>query len=117
IKKKRTPHNVIEHRRREKINSKMEELRELLGSPYDRQNKAAVLEATIENIKNLRAICSKLLMHHKHLQQEYLLLLSEQERTFQRSNPVTQLHPRASNTSPPSFPISIENTTSSGINL
>jgi len=77
---RRESHKIIEQKRRQKINEKINELRELLNYPDGSQNKAVVLQAAVENIKNLKVVCSKLLAHHKQLQEEYMHLLGENDR-------------------------------------
>jgi len=73
-------HKMIERKRREKINVKINELRELLNYPDGSQNKAVVLQAAVDNIKNLKVVCGKLLSSHQQLQEEYLHILQENER-------------------------------------
>jgi len=77
---RRESHKIIEQRRRQKINDKINELRELLNYPDGSQNKAVVLQAAVDNIKNLKVVCSKLLSAHRQLQEEYLQVLAENER-------------------------------------
>jgi len=73
-------HKIIEQKRRQKMNDKINELRELLNYPDGSQNKAVVLQAAVDNIKNLKMVCSRLLSSHKQLQEEYLYLLTENEK-------------------------------------
>jgi len=51
---RRESHKIIEQKRRQKINDKINELRELLNYPDGSQNKAVVLQAAVDNIKNLK---------------------------------------------------------------
>lgn len=73
-------HNLIEQKRRQKINEKIEELKGLVQPQYANQNKANVLEGTIESIRTLRILCSKLLAQHRVLQDEYNSLMAEHTR-------------------------------------
>lgn len=77
---RRESHKIIEQKRRQKINEKINELREILNYPDGSQNKAVVLQAAVESIKNLKVVCSKLLAHHRQLQEEYMHLLGENDR-------------------------------------
>jgi len=77
---RRESHKIIEQKRRQKINDKINELRELLNYPDGSQNKAVVLQAAVDNIKNLKLVCTKLLSAHRQLQEEYLHILGENER-------------------------------------
>ncbi|PRP88139.1 putative oxidoreductase [Planoprotostelium fungivorum] len=72
-------HKLIEQRRRQKINDKIEELRELLA-PQNADgfpNKSSILESTIDSIKTLRSSYNKLANQQKHLQEEQLQLEKE----------------------------------------
>eukprot|EP01117_Protostelium_nocturnum_P007399 TRINITY_DN264_c0_g1_i1.p1 TRINITY_DN264_c0_g1~~TRINITY_DN264_c0_g1_i1.p1 ORF type:complete len:222 (-),score=80.74 TRINITY_DN264_c0_g1_i1:38-703(-) len=66
-------HKLIEQRRRQKINDKIEELRELLapenvdGFP----NKSSILDSTIDSLKTLRSTYNKLVTQQKQLQEEH----------------------------------------------
>jgi len=77
---RRESHKIIEQKRRQKINDKINELRELLNYPDGSQNKAVVLQAAVDNIKNLKTVCSKLISSHRQLQEEYLHVIAENER-------------------------------------
>jgi len=79
-------HKIIEQKRRQKINDKINELRDLLNYPDGSHNKAVVLQAAVDNIKNLKLVCSKLLASHRQLQEDYLNILVENER-------ITKLRP------------------------
>lgn len=57
---RRESHKIIEQRRRQKISEKINELRELLNYPEGVQNKAVVLQAAVENIKNLKVYITHL---------------------------------------------------------
>eukprot|EP01119_Soliformovum_irregulare_P002373 TRINITY_DN12636_c0_g1_i2.p1 TRINITY_DN12636_c0_g1~~TRINITY_DN12636_c0_g1_i2.p1 ORF type:complete len:273 (-),score=43.07 TRINITY_DN12636_c0_g1_i2:81-899(-) len=74
--KEKKNHNLIEQKRRQKINEKIEELKQIVPQ-FANQNKAAVLEGTIESIRSLRKLCSKLLAQHRTLQEEYTTLMAE----------------------------------------
>jgi len=77
---RRESHKIIEQRRRQKISEKINELRELLNYPEGVQNKAVVLQAAVENIKNLKMAVHKLVEHHRQAQEDYIHLLHENER-------------------------------------
>jgi len=77
---RRESHKIIEQKRRQKINEKINELRELLNYPDGSQNKAVVLQAAVDNIKNLKTVCNKLLTSHRQLQDDYLVILAENEK-------------------------------------
>eukprot|EP01119_Soliformovum_irregulare_P006160 TRINITY_DN1794_c0_g1_i1.p1 TRINITY_DN1794_c0_g1~~TRINITY_DN1794_c0_g1_i1.p1 ORF type:complete len:267 (-),score=55.08 TRINITY_DN1794_c0_g1_i1:85-885(-) len=77
---RRESHKIIEQKRRQKINTKINELRELLQYPEGSQNKAAVLQSAVDNIKHMKLLCSKLLTHHRQLQDDYMSVLSENEK-------------------------------------
>jgi len=77
---RRESHKIIEQKRRQKITDKINELRELLNYPEGSQNKAVVLQAAVDNIKNLKMVCSKLLASHRQLQEDYLHVLGDNER-------------------------------------
>lgn len=92
---RRESHKIIEQKRRQKINDKINELRELLNYPDGSHNKAVVLQAAVDNIKNLKLVCSKLLASHRQLQEDYLNILVENEKlrklnTFDSSQPNPQ---------------------------
>jgi hypothetical protein len=71
---------LIEQKRRQRINEKINELRELLNYPDGSQNKAVVLQAAVENIRYLKLACTKMIHHHRQLQEEHVQLLQENER-------------------------------------
>ncbi|PRP75940.1 hypothetical protein PROFUN_01656 [Planoprotostelium fungivorum] len=77
---RRESHKIIEQRRRQKINEKINELREILNYPEGVQNKAVVLQAAVEHIKNLKTIVGKLSEHQRQAQEDYIHLLHENER-------------------------------------
>jgi len=85
---RRESHKIIEQKRRQKINEKIAELRELLNYPDGSTNKAAILQAAVDNIKNLKIVCTKLLGHHKQLQEDYVHLLAENQR-LQKGNGIS----------------------------
>jgi len=85
---RRESHKIIEQKRRQKINDKINELRELLNYPDGSQNKAVVLQAAVDNIKNLKLVCSKLLSSHRQLQEDYLHVLAENERIRKLNPPI-----------------------------
>lgn len=72
-------HKLIEQKRRQKINEKINELRQLLNYPEGTQNKAVVLQAAVDNIRCLKMACNKLLLNHRQLQDEYMALLGEND--------------------------------------
>lgn len=72
-------HKIIEQKRRQKINEKISELRDLLNYPDGSQNKAVVLQAAVDNIRCLKMACNKLLLNHRQLQNEYLVILGEND--------------------------------------
>jgi len=77
---RRESHKLIEQKRRQRINEKINELRELLSYPDGSQNKAVVLQAAVENIRYLKLACSKMMQNHRQLQEEHLQLFQEHER-------------------------------------
>lgn len=77
---RRESHKIIEQKRRQKINEKINELRELLNYPDGTQNKAVVLQAAVDNIRNLKVLCAKLLASHRQLQEDYVQVVHENER-------------------------------------
>jgi len=77
---RRESHKLIEQKRRQRINEKINELRELLNYPDGSQNKAVVLQAAVENIRYLKIACSKMIQHHRQLQEEHMGLLTDNER-------------------------------------
>jgi len=77
---RRESHKIIEQRRRQKINEKINELRELLNYPEGVQNKAVVLQAAVEYIKNLKTVIGKMGDHNRQAQEDYIHLLHENER-------------------------------------
>jgi len=77
---RRESHKLIEQKRRQRINEKINELRELLNYPDGSQNKAVVLQAAVENIRYLKIACSKMIQHHRQLQEEHMQLLTDNER-------------------------------------
>jgi len=77
---RRESHKLIEQKRRQRINEKIGELRELLNYPDGSQNKAVVLQAAVENIRYLKIACSKMIQHHRQLQEEHMQLLTDNER-------------------------------------
>jgi len=77
---RRESHKLIEQKRRQKINEKINELRELLNYPDGSQNKAVVLQSAVDNIRYLKLVCNKLAQHHRQLQEENVHLVNENER-------------------------------------
>jgi len=71
-------HNATEKRRREKINTKINELRELI--PHCKNygtNKAAVLNHTVEYIKQINGNYAQMVATNRQLQETNAQLLSE----------------------------------------
>eukprot|EP01114_Cavostelium_apophysatum_P015446 TRINITY_DN4203_c0_g1_i2.p1 TRINITY_DN4203_c0_g1~~TRINITY_DN4203_c0_g1_i2.p1 ORF type:complete len:462 (+),score=139.70 TRINITY_DN4203_c0_g1_i2:298-1683(+) len=73
----RKSHKAIEKERRQKINEKISELRELVEITDGPQlsRKAQVLQATIEKIDDMRDSCTVLVTEHEKLQQEKAILV------------------------------------------
>jgi len=73
-------HKLIEQKRRQRINEKIGELRELLNYPDGSQNKSVVLQAAVENIRYLKMACSRMLQHYRQMAEEHSQLVNENER-------------------------------------
>jgi hypothetical protein len=73
-------HKIIEQRRRQKINDKINELREVMNMPEGTQNKAIVLQGAVDSIKNLKVACGKLYQYYRQLQEEFVQVLQENDR-------------------------------------
>jgi hypothetical protein len=75
---RREMHNATEKRRREKINSKIAELRDLIPSAKNfGNNKSSVLQTAVEHIKQLNANYNQLLAANRQLQETNTQLLNE----------------------------------------
>ncbi len=71
-------HNATEKRRREKINNKIGELREIIPAAKNfGSNKACVLQSTVEHIKSLNNTYSTLMQTNRQLQDTNGQLLNE----------------------------------------
>jgi len=77
---RRESHKLIEQKRRQRINEKINELRELLNYPDGSQNKSVVLQAAVENIRYLKMACSRMLQHYRQMQEEHLQLIGDNDR-------------------------------------
>jgi len=73
-------HKLIEQKRRQRINEKINELRELLNYPDGSQNKSVVLQAAVENIRYLKMACSRMLQHYRQMAEEHSQLVNENDR-------------------------------------
>jgi len=77
---RRESHKIIEQKRRQKINEKINELRDVLNYPDGSQNKAIVLQAAVDNIRNLKTVCGRLIMYHRQVTDDYSLICQENEK-------------------------------------
>jgi len=87
-------HKLTEQRGRQKINSQINELKDLLPEcKYVITTKASVLECAINSLKRLQSVCNQLVSTNKKLQQENKWLRQELERIGTPKNMMPMIDP------------------------